>query len=129
MGDTFINKTILLVEDEDDIRSVYAEVLKDDGFTVIEASDGLSAYDLAVNKFWDLMLLDIMIPKLDGIGLMKRLAREDKLDSRPVILLTNLGNDSVIAEAFDLGASGYLMKAEITPDKILQEIKAYLKIS
>lgn len=120
-------KAVLLVEDEKDIREVYAEVLKDAGFEVMEAADGLEGKRLAVEKLWDIMLLDIMIPELDGMSLLKELRSDDRFSDRPIIMLTNLGNEHIITEALSMGAQGYLIKAEITPDKIINEVGNYLK--
>lgn len=118
--------TILIIEDEPDIREVYAEFLISEGFDVEQAADGKSGLDKARTCKWDLLLLDIMIPELDGISLLKLIKNEPNLKDRPVILLTNIGNENLITEAFQYGAEGYLIKAEITPDKILNEVKNYL---
>lgn len=118
--------TILIVEDEPDIREVYSEFLVSEGYGVEEAADGKQGLEKARTCKWDLMLLDIMIPELDGISLLKLLKNEEGLKSRPVILLTNVGNENLISEAFEYGAEGYLIKAEITPDKILNEVQNFL---
>lgn len=120
-------KTILLVEDEEDIRTLYAEVLRDAGYTVLEAKDGNIAMDKVFNEAWDMLLLDIMLPGHDGLQILKKLKEAANLKDKPVILLTNLGNDSIITQSFNLGADGYLIKSEITPDKIIQEVETYLK--
>ena len=65
------NFTVLLVEDDDDIRDVYAEVLRDAGYVVVEASDGQSGVDVALENPWDILLLDIMLPGMDGIEILK----------------------------------------------------------
>lgn len=119
-------KTILIIEDEQDIREVYSEVLQDEGYNVIEAADGKEGLSLALNEDWDLMLLDIMIPQLDGVSVLKLVKNEASVKDRPVILLTNVGNENLIAESFEYGAQGYLIKAEITPDKILSEVKNFI---
>lgn len=119
-------KVVLLIEDEADIREVYAEMLRDSGYKVIEASTGKQGLEMARNEPWNLMLLDVMIPELDGIAILKLLSSEEGLSGKPVILLTNIGNENLISEAFEYGAEGYLIKAEITPDKILNEVDSYL---
>jgi DNA-binding response OmpR family regulator len=125
MSDT--NKTILIVEDEEDIRLVYAEVLRDAGYRVIEANDGISGLARAKEGAWNLLLLDIMLPGKDGLEILKEIKTIDTLKEKPVILLTNLGNENIITQGFDLGSSGYLIKSEITPDKIIQEVEAYFE--
>ena len=121
------SKTILLIEDEEDIRIVYAEVLRDAGYRVIEAKDGNMGLERAVAGDWDLMLLDIMLPGMDGLQILKKTKGDIGLQNKPVILLTNLGNESIKAEGFVMGAEGYLIKSEITPDKIVQEVEDSFK--
>jgi len=120
-------KIILLVEDDSDIRMVYAEVLRDNGYKVLEAKDGDIGLKRAFSDEWDLALLDIMLPGEDGMKILKHIKSNDKLKTKPVILLTNLDSESIISEGFSLGADGYLIKSEITPDKIIDEVKAYFK--
>ncbi len=119
-------KNILIVEDEDDIRSVYSEILKDAGYSVLEAADGVNGLAMAQKELWDILLLDIMLPGEDGMQLLKEIKKNPALQQKPVILLTNLENDTIITQCFELGASGYLIKSEITPDKIVAEVAGYL---
>lgn len=119
--------TILLVEDDPDIREVYSTVLKQENYTVIEATNGKEGLAMARGSSWDLLLLDIMIPELDGVSLLKLIKNEPVLKDKPVIMLTNIGNENLISEAFSYGAEGYLIKAEITPEKILDEIRSFIK--
>ncbi len=118
---------VLLIEDEKDIRSVYAEYLRDSGYEVLEAPDGVIGLKKALEEAWDVMLLDIMLPGEDGLQLLKKLKVTETVKDRPVIALTNLNIDSVINEMFDYGADGFLVKSEITPDKIVSEIEAVLQ--
>lgn len=120
-------KNILLIEDDTDIRMVYAEVLRDAGYKVLEAQDGDLGMKKAFSDNWDLMLLDIMLPGEDGMKILKHVRANDKYKGKPVILLTNLDSPSIINEGFNLGADGYLIKSEITPDKILNEVSVYFK--
>lgn len=126
MEETTNKKKILIIEDEQDIREVYAEILKDSGYEVLEAADGDTGVSIAKNAAWDLMLLDIMLPGEDGIHILKQIKNEPGLIKKPVILLTNLENETIITECFDIGAEGYLIKSEITPDKIVAEVSSYL---
>ena len=120
-------KIVLLIEDEEDIRSVYAEVLKDEGYLVSEAADGKEGLRKAFDEKWDIMLLDIMLPGEDGLHILKAVKEDERIKGRPVILLTNLGNESVINEAFRVHADGYLIKSQITPDRIVKEVDQFLK--
>lgn len=119
-------KTVLIIEDEQDIRDVYTEVLQDSGYAVIGAGDGNTGKDMAFNQTWDLMLLDIMLPGEDGLHVLKEVKSNPSLASKPIILLTNLGSEPIINESFNVGADGYLIKSEITPDKIIAEVDNYL---
>lgn len=120
------NKTILIVENEDSIRFVYSEVLKTSGYKVLEADNGQTGYDLAKSENWDLALVDILIPKVDGVALLGLIKSDDALKDKPVIMLTNFGSERLISKSFELGADGYLIKAEITPDEILDEVENFL---
>lgn len=120
-------RKVIIIEDEVDIREIYKSVLQDAGYEVLEGSTGDEALDLANNHIWDLMLLDIMIPSIDGVSILKRIKETDDGDARPIIMLTNLDNENLIVECFDHGAAGYLIKAEITPDKIISEVNKCLK--
>lgn len=118
---------VLLVEDEKDIRDLYAQYLREGGYEVLEAEDGVKGLDLALEGNWDIMLLDIMLPSQDGIAVLKKIKSTPSVMDKPVIALTNLWLDSVINETFDIGVDGYLIKSEITPDKIIAEIEAILQ--
>jgi len=120
------NQTVLLVEDETDIRQVYAEVLRDAAFTVVEARDGEEALTKAAGNAWDIMLLDIMLPKKDGLEVLKSIRATESFSKRPIVLLTNLGREAIIKEGFELGANGYLIKSEMTPDQVVAEVKGFL---
>lgn len=119
--------TVLLVEDEKDIRDVYSAYLKSEGFGVVEAEDGEVAVTKAQTEPWDLMLLDLMLPKVDGLKVLKTVKETLKTASKPVLLLTNLGDEAIISRTFEYGADGYLIKAEITPDKIVAELRKFLE--
>jgi len=119
-------KTILLIEDEEEIRIVYSEILREAGYKVLEASDGIIGLKRALDDNWDLLLLDIMLPGEDGLHILKAAKENIRLKFKPVILLTNLGNEAIINESFKVGADGYLVKSQITPDKIVEEVRQYL---
>lgn len=118
-----IKKKIFLVEDEKDIRRLYSDFLKEAGYEVVEFSDGLSVMEEALKTDWDLILLDIMLPGQDGLQILKSLKANALTNLKPVIILTNLSIESVAQEVFSLGADGFLIKSEITPDKIVSEIE------
>lgn len=118
---------ILLVEDEESIRSVYTEYLQMEGFEVEEAKDGEEALLKAKTFDFDVLLLDIMLPKLDGLEVLKAIKQVENLKEKPVILLTALGRDSIIQKGFELGADGYLIKDQATPELVKKEIMRLVK--
>ena len=118
---------LLVVEDDQFLRELYEELLKEEGYIVDLASDG----DIGLTKLqaggYDLVLLDIMLPKIDGLEILRKLKESPpKSTNGPVVLLTNLGQDSIIKEGFNLGASGYLIKSAMNPDQVLNEVKVFL---
>jgi two-component system, OmpR family, response regulator ResD len=121
------NNRILLIEDEHDLRTLYAEILAGAGYEVDQAPDGEAGMEKAKSTNWGLMLLDIMLPGRDGLRLLKELKENPALKKGPVIMITNLNSEHIIQEAFNLGADGYLIKSEMTPDKVVDEVKEFLK--
>jgi len=117
---------VLLVEDEMFVRELYERVLKQAGLEVITATDGITGLQAADEKP-NLILLDIMMPGLNGIEVLRRLKQNANTSSIPVVLLTNLGQESIIKQALDLGASGYLMKVRITPYQIVAHVQEFLQ--
>lgn len=116
----------MIIEDESDVLAIYSQVLKEAGYNVVEATNGIEGLKLAKSVDWDLMLLDIIVPGEDGIHVLKTLKEDADLHLKPVILLTNMDSETIINESFNLGADGYLIKSEITPDKIVTEVGSIL---
>ena len=114
-------KKLLIVEDEQDIRELYAEILRDEGYEVTEAWDGEVGLKTALSGRFDIILLDVMLPKVDGLRILKEIKKKPELSKIPIVLLTNLGADAVIKEAFTLGAEAYVIKSEYTPDQVINE--------
>lgn len=116
-------KKILLVEDEDFIRDLYVRQLSKAGFVVKSAVDGQSGLDTLKTEQFDLLLLDIMLPGMNGLQLLREFKSHNPQSTMITILLTNLGQEAVIKEGFELGAQAYLIKASYTPDQVVQEVK------
>ncbi len=118
---------ILVVEDDEFLRELYDELLKGEGYEVTLAVDGEQGLTHISQGGYDLVLLDIMLPKMDGLEILRNLKNKPPLEKNgPVVLLTNLGQDSIIKEGFSLGASGYLIKSAMNPDQVLSEVKVFL---
>lgn len=125
------SKKILVVEDDQFLRDLYTDILSSAGFTIESASDGEMGYNMMRKGGYDLVLLDIMLPKLDGISILRKLSKETppETPNQITVILSNLGQESIIAEAIDLGARGYMIKSDLTPEQALNEVKRYLSES
>ena len=119
-------KKILVIEDEATLQKALNDVLAQDGYDVLSALDGMSGLDLALKENPDLILLDIILPKMDGFEVLKRL--KEKESKIPVIILTNLSDINDIQKALDLGATTYLVKADFHLDDVLKKVKETLNI-
>lgn len=117
------SKKILLVEDEDFIRELYQRQLTKAGFMVKTAADGTTALNDLGNETYDLILLDIMLPEMNGLQILREFKTKNPNSKTIVMLLTNLGQEAVIKEGFELGAQAYLIKASYTPDQVVSEVR------
>lgn len=116
-------KKILLVEDEDFIRDLYVRQLTKAGFQTKFAIDGQSGLNMLAQEPFDLLLLDIMLPGINGLQLLREFKTKNPASKMITILLTNLGQEAVIKEGFELGAQAYLIKASYTPDQVVNEVR------
>lgn len=120
-------KKILLVEDDMFLRDIYVEVLTKEGFQVLTAEDGEAGLHLGQNNpDAVLMLLDIMLPKMHGIDVLKQLKANPGSAKIPVVMLTNLTEESVVQESLGLGAVGFLVKVRYTPPEVVAKIKEFI---
>lgn len=117
---------ILLVEDEDFIRQLYKRQFEKAGFVIEDFASGKTGLTAALQNKYDLILLDIMLPDVNGIDILKQIKESQTVGKTPVVMLTNLGQDDVIKEGFKFGATGYLIKAAYTPDQVVQEVSNIL---
>lgn len=121
-----MTKRILMIEDDIYIRELYEEVLRTAGYEVITAIDGELGLAKAIEGVYDLILLDIMLPKMTGIEVLKKLREEGcATESVPVYLLTNLGEETIAKETYKLGANGYLLKAKYLPKELIKEVDKF----
>lgn len=103
-----------------------ATKLEKEGFLVVRAYDGEEAVKKIFEERPDLVLLDIILPAIDGFEVLKRLKEDPQTAKIPVIMLTNLGAREDIERGFQLGAQDYMIKAHFTPGEIVAKIKATL---
>ena len=117
---------VLIIEDENDVRELYRDLLVDNGFEVLLAANGREGLILSRERDWDLMLLDIMLPEIDGLSVLEEV--KDRENHKPVLIISNLSNDEVISRATDLGTSGYVIKSELNPQQFIVEVRKHLNI-
>lgn len=118
---------IILVEDDFGLRDLYTYVFQKSGYVMIVAHDGEEAVRLAKeNPDAKLLLLDVMLPKMHGIDVLKQLKGDETTKNIPVIFLSNLTEENIVQEGLNLGALGYIVKARVTPQQIVDKVKAFL---
>ena len=117
---------ILVVEDEEVLSKVFQEKLEKSGYEVKIADDGEEALTLAASFKPDAIALDLLLPKKTGFEVLEILKADDELKSIPVIVISNLGEDSDIKKALKLGAADYYVKSEHPINEIVEKIKNVL---
>lgn len=115
---------VALVEDDQMLSEMYKIKFQKEGFDIVNASDGAAGVDLVVKENPDIVLLDIIMPRMDGFQVLESL-RAKKL-AMPVILLTNLGQEEDIKKGRALGATDYFVKSNFTPDAIVEKVRKVL---
>ena len=118
---------ILVVEDEETIRSMLVESLEERGHLVQTASDGEAGLELSLKNEYDLILLDIILPKMNGLEVLEKLGKEKKGILPKVLVLTNLGEADSVQKALDLGAMSYLVKSDHNLKEIMEKVENLLK--
>lgn len=120
---------IMIVEDDSFVMDIYQTKLSSEGFDIIAAMNGQEALDRLQKEtpLPDLILLDIIMPRIDGLEVLRRIKGDTKLKDIPVILLTNLSQKEEIETGLGLGAKDYLIKSHFTPLEVLEKIRTYLK--
>ena len=121
-------KRILLIEDDTFTRELYEEVLKDANYQVDTAADGEAGLERLKVGGYAIVLLDVMMPKMDGLDVLRSLKNDPaKTPNGPIILLTNLTHDPIINMAYGLGVKTHLVKSDITPGELIENIQKYLE--
>jgi DNA-binding response OmpR family regulator len=122
-----MKKKILIIEDEKDLKFFLVRKFTEEGFDVEEAIDGEEGIKKPKENKPDLILLDLLLPGIDGFEVLSRLKRDPDLESIPVIILSNLGQEEEIGRGLKLGAVDYLIKANFTLDEIVERVRKVLK--
>lgn len=118
---------ILLIDDDPLIVDMYTLKLKGAGFGVETAADGKKGLEKIKQGGWDVVLLDVVLPVMDGFEVLKKLAEDKMVAHPPIILLTNLGQKEDVEKGLKLGAADYLIKADFTPSEVVAKVNKVLK--
>ena len=124
-------KTVLIVEDDSFLSDMYQTKFSVSGYNVLLAQNGMQCLELLRNNTSapDIALLDVVMPKMDGLELLELLKKDDRTKNIPIILLTNLGQDKDVKKGLEMGADMYLIKAHHTPSQVVEKVEEILKKS
>jgi len=120
-------KKILIIEDDKFLRELIVKKLVKEGYEISEAVDGEEGIKKVKEEKPDLVLLDLILPGIDGFEVLSRTKEDPTLSQIPVIILSNLGQKEDVQRGLGLGAVDYLIKAHFTPGEIIEKMKAILK--
>ena len=118
---------VLIIEDDSYISDMYRIKFESENFETVVASNGIEGIKFLEKAVPDIILLDVVMPKIDGFSVLKEIKKNSKLDKIPVVLLTNLSQKENVERGFELGASSYIIKAHFTPSEVVEKIKEVLK--
>jgi len=121
-------KKILIVEDDRFVSELYDHQFAKAGFVTKVAGDGEVALAAVKGEKFDAILLDIMIPKVDGLEVLKRLKADPATKDITVVVLSNLGQDELIKQALQIGARAFIIKSLYTPNQVLAEVRSILGV-
>jgi DNA-binding response OmpR family regulator len=121
------SKKILIVEDEPALKEALARKIKESGFEVLEAGNGEIALEVALKEHPDLILLDVIMPKMDGMTMLKKLREDEWGKGAKIIMLTNLSNAEEIEESIKNGVHDYLIKTDWKINDIIAKMKERLE--
>ena len=117
---------VLLVEDDEFLANIYKTKFEMEGFKVSVAENGEAGLGEAKKKMPNIILLDILLPKMDGFAVLEKLKEDPATKKIPVILLTNLGQKDDVDRGLELGAADYLIKAHFQPSETVAKVKKVL---
>lgn len=121
-------KTILIVEDDESISNMYQLKIKQLGLNILVAADGASGLEAAKKQKPDLIMLDVILPQLDGFSVLEELKKNKETAKIPVVMLTNLSTTEDQEKANKLGANGYVVKANVTPTEVSETVQKLLNL-
>ena len=119
-------KKILFIEDESALQKTFGDILKKEGYEMVSALDGEIGLKFAKTQKPDLILLDLILPRMNGFELLEKLKDDPETKDIPVVILTNVGRTEEVGRAIELGAKTYLVKANYTLQEIIEKVKQSL---
>ncbi|MCK5466213.1 response regulator [Candidatus Parcubacteria bacterium] len=119
--------SVLIIEDDSYISDMYRIKLESEDFEVATAKDGIVGIKMLEKQKPDIVLLDVVMPKIDGFSILKTIKRNLELKKIPIVLLTNLSQKENVEKGFELGADSYIIKAHFTPSEVVEKIKEILE--
>jgi len=119
---------VLLVEDDEILHNMYKKKFEYEGFTVASAFDGSDGVKMAASDKPDVILMDIIMPKMDGFVAVKKIKKNSAISNIPIVMLTNLGQEEDVNKGRELGADDYFIKANHTPAEIVKKIRDLLAL-
>lgn len=118
---------ILVIEDEPDLQKALAMALKQKNYQVLQAFNGETGIEMYEKESPDLVLLDLILPKKDGFGVLEEIKKTSQTSDTPIIILTNLEKNTDIERAMELGVAAFFIKANYSLGEIIQKIEEILK--
>jgi CheY-like chemotaxis protein len=122
------SKSVLIIDDEESLVGVLAQKFSDEGVTAYTAYNGREGLAVALDKHPDIILLDIMMPEMDGFDVMRQLQEDEWGKNVPIILLTNSSSIDTVAKAVSSGMSEFLVKTDIKLDDVVEKVKTRLHL-
>jgi len=119
-------KKILFIEDEFALQKTFGDIFKQEGYEMVSALNGEEGLKLAKSQKPDLILLDLILPKMHGFEVLKNIKSDAETKDIPIIVLTNLEGTADVEKALELGATTYLVKANYTLEEVISKIKKAL---
>jgi len=116
---------ILIVEDDNFLLDLYKLVFEQEGFTIVTAEDGAAGFAKSQESEYDLILLDIMMPKLTGFEVLDKIKASEKTKKTPVFMLTNIADQKDVIIAREKGALNYIIKSQFLPKQIVEIIREF----
>jgi DNA-binding response OmpR family regulator len=119
---------ILFIEDDPLINKIYSTRLKADGHEVFTAENGEEGLKIAMDNNPDIVILDVMMPRVDGFEVLEKLRDDDRFKLKPIIMYSNLNNEEEIKRAKQMGVTEFVIKANLSPTQMVEKIKQYINI-